>query len=372
MRRRRFLQGIAAIAVPPQLGACMRVAREEEQAIEEEPEGVALQLAAGSINRMYGSAFSEKMLNSSSRARAMTLTQCASITPEWSLKWDRIAPQQDALDFSAADAIANFARTHGKRMRGHTLLWHQGLPRWANDLLQEKREWDVVRNYFNAVIPRYGDVVDEWDVVNEPIEVGHRSDGLRHSQFMQAFGPDYIEWAFWTAREAAPNARLYLNEYGLEYFSPEEGQRRLSLLKLLERLKGKGVPISGVGLQAHLDLRKGKIYREGVYGLMRDISNMGLGISITELDVRENERGGSVEERDQQVADEVRRYLDIALQFPNVGSISTWGLSDRYSWLRYKEGGRRDNRGLPYDEEWRRKPMRTALEAAFLGRQATT
>ncbi len=372
MRRRRFLQGIAAATFQPALSACMRSAREEEQVEDEEPEGIALQLAAGSINRMYGSAFSEKMLNASSRARAMTLTQCASITPEWSLKWDRLAPSANSTDFTAADAIANFARTHGKRMRGHTLLWHQGVPTWAGEQLQNTREWDVVRSYFNAVMPRYGDIVDEWDVVNEAIEIGHRPDGLRHNQFMEAFGPEYIDWAFWTARDAAPQARLYLNEYGLEYFSAEEGARRLNLLRLLERLKIRGVPIDGVGLQAHLDLRKGKVYREGIYGLLRDITNMDLGISVTELDVREADSGGSLEARDRAVADEVRRYMDIVLQFPNVGSVTTWGLSDRYSWLRYKDGGRRDNRGLPYDDQWRRKPMRSALEAAFLGQQSTT
>ncbi|WP_051913638.1 endo-1,4-beta-xylanase [Nitratireductor basaltis] len=350
----------------------MRSSRDEEQVLEEEPQGVSLQLAAGSINRMYGSAFSEKMLKTSSKARAVTLSQCASITPEWSLKWDNLAPNPDRHDFSTADAVANFARTHGKRMRGHTLLWHQGVPKWANAMLQETREWDLVRSYFNTVIPRYGDIIDEWDVINEPIEIGDRGDGLRQNQFMHVFGPDYIEWALWTARDAAPKARLYINEYGLEYFSPEEGQRRLTLLRLLERLKNRGAPIDGVGLQAHLDLRKGTIYREGVYGLMRDISDLGLGISITELDVRENETGGEVEVRDQKVADEVRRYMDIALQFPNVGSVTTWGLSDRFSWLRYKDGGRRDNRGLPYDEEWRRKPMRTALESAFLERQSMT
>src|SRR5690606_19453365 len=71
--------------------------------------------------------------------------------------------------------------------------------------------------------------------------------------------------------------------------------------------------------------------------------------------------------RDTAVADEVRRYLDIALDFPAVRSVSTWGLSDGDSWLAYKAGGRADNRGLPYDRDWRRKPMRTAIEPAFLG-----
>jgi endo-1,4-beta-xylanase len=252
-------------------------------------------------------------------------------------------------------------------MRGHTLLWHLGMPRWADALLAETREWSHVRGYFQAVMPRYADVIDEWDVVNEPIGAGSHADGLRGNQFLRAFGADYIDWAFWTARETAPRAQLYLNEYGLEYASAEEGRRRLALLKLAEGMLRRGVPLDGVGLQAHLDLRKGGIYADGVYGLLRDLSNLGLRVSITELDVRESDRRMPLKARDMAVADEVRRYLDIALDFPAVRSVSTWGLSDGDSWLAYKAGGRADNRGLPYDRDWRRKPMRTAIETAFLG-----
>ena len=51
---------------------------------------------------------------------------------------------------------------------------------------------------------------------NEPIETGYRTDGLRSSVFLQAFGVDYIARALWEARRLAPRAKLQLiNEFGL-------------------------------------------------------------------------------------------------------------------------------------------------------------
>lgn len=367
MERRHFLQGLAVASAGSWLSACAAEDGQGNEPFDEEDETQALARAAAAGGRSFGTAVNAATLQARSRSYRTVLGQCSSVTPEWSFKWDRLCPRPGRYDFREADEIADFARDHGKRMRGHTLLWHLGMPRWADSLLAETREWGHVRDYFHAVMPRYADIVDEWDVVNEPIGAGIHADGLRPNQFLKAFGPDYIDWAFWTAREAAPRARLFLNEYGLEYALPEEGRRRLALLRLTEGMLRRGVPIHGVGLQAHLDLRKGRIYAEGVYGLLRDLSNFGLRLSITELDVRESDRRMPLKARDAAVADEVRRYLEIALDFAAVKSVSTWGLSDRDSWLAYKAGGRADNRGLPYDGNWRRKPMRTTIETALRG-----
>lgn len=70
-------------------------------------------------------------------------------------------------------------------------------------------------------------------------------------------------------------------------------------------------------------------------------------------------------ERDRATADEVRRYLDAVLEFQAVRSVTTWGLGDGSSWLTYGKDRRPDNRGLPYDRQWKRKPIRTAIETSL-------
>ena len=145
-------------------------------------------------------------------------------------------------------------------------------------------------------------------------------------------------------------------------------------LKLLERLKEAGVPLDGVGLQAHLDLSKGPLATDALSRLLKEIADLGLFILISELDVKEHEYILPVERRDARVADETRRYLDVVLAQPAVRGLSTWGLSDRHSWLEvtkddfarypyaWKDGSSPGlNRGLPFDASMKPKPMYRAI-----------
>jgi endo-1,4-beta-xylanase len=83
-------------------------------------------------------------------------------------------------------------------------------------------------------------------------------------------------------------------------------------------------------------------------------------------------------DRDMMVADEVNRYLDILLDAAPVKGVSTWGISDRHSWLEVTEEdyarfpgawqgdtGPGLNRGLPYDAAMRPKMMYAAIAKAF-------
>jgi endo-1,4-beta-xylanase len=49
--------------------------------------------------------------------------------------------------------------------------------------------------------------MSSWDVVNEVIDPA-QPDGLRRSPWYDIIGPEYIDIAFLTAREAAPDAEL--------------------------------------------------------------------------------------------------------------------------------------------------------------------
>lgn len=371
MRRRNLIMGGAALAVG-QLAACAAVDRTHTGAIrapaDAAPEAPAktvppargIRSAASSRGIYFGAAVQSAALGDG-RFRSSVERDCSVITPEWAMKWDSLAPTRN-YNFDEMDQLAAFASRNGLGIRGHTLLWHKSVPRWAEAAMASTRDWALIEDHFAKVIGRYGGRVREWDVVNEPIEPDHGGRGLRHNQFFKAFGADYIERALVTARSRS-SGRLMINEYGLEYNSGYEGQRRLSLLRLLEHLKSRGAPIDAVGLQAHLDLRKGTVYRDGIYGLVRDIGNMGLDVVITELDVVEANTGISIERRDMLVADETRRYLDIVMGFNNVLGINTWGLSDSHSWLRTQRGA--GNRGLPYDRDWQAKPMHDAILTAF-------
>ena len=281
----------------------------------------------------FGSAVRARQLASEPALRQAILRDCSVITPEVELKWDLVEPLPGQLSLGGVDEIVKFALDNGKTVRGHTLLWHGSVPAWVQQRLREHRDWRVISRYFGSLMPRYGDTIQQWDVVNEPIETGHRMDGLRENVFLEVFGPDYVQRALVEARTFAPNAKLMLNEFSLEYDSQVERDRRYLLLKLIERLKRSGAPLDGIGLQGHLDLRKGTISAPAIASFLRELANMGLDIVITELDVKERDYTAPANVRDQLVGDEVRRYLDVVLAQRAVSGVLTWGLSDRQSWL---------------------------------------
>ena len=344
---------------------------------------VASSLAASAARRgrFFGSAVRFDQIQAEPALRAAILQDCAVLTPEVELKWDAVEPAPGKWSLTNIDDLVRFALENGKAVRGHTLLWHRSTPAWVEQRLREQRDWRLVARHFAAVMPRHGDAIAEWDVVNEPIETGHRMDGLRRNVFLEAFGPDYIRRALVEARTLAPRARLMLNEYSLEYDSREERDRRYLFLKLVEGLRRSGAPLDGIGLQGHLDLRKGTVATASIAAFLRELAGMGLAIVVTELDVKEAEYTAPADRRDEMVADEVRRYLDAVLAEPGVTGVVTWGLSDRHSWLEVLDEDHRRfpgawqngngpglNRGLPYDASMQRKPMYAAIEAAFQAR----
>ncbi|MEO6834772.1 MAG: endo-1,4-beta-xylanase [Candidatus Tumulicola sp.] len=340
------------------------------------PEGLAS--AAASHRRFFGAAVRTRTLLGERDLREAILRECGHLVPEFEMNWNAIEPSYGQLSFDRMDTLASFAAAHGKPLRGHTLLWHLGVPDWAVGALRERRDWTLIARYFGSLIPRYGDVIDRWEVVNEPLDPGHRPDGLRQSVFLEAFGPDYIPRALEQARIFAPRAQLIVNEYGLEYDLPDERARRYLFLKLLERLKHAEAPLDGIGVQAHLDLRKGSVSQPAIAQFLRDVSGLGLSVIVTELDVKEANYAASPEVRDRLVGDEVRRYLDVVLSQRGVLGVTTWGLSDRHSWLEVTKddygrftgawtdgGGPGLNRGLPLDGAMRPKPMYYAIEDAL-------
>lgn len=319
----------------------------------------------------FGAAVQSALLDRDRRYRHAVLQYCRRATPEFEFQWDQVETAEAVFNFAHADRVANFGRDNKIEVCGHTMIWHRSVPAWAEMRMREGASWPLVARHLDVMMRRYGGV-RFWAVVNEPIDTGYRQDGLRPSVFLQAFGEAYIEMALRTARQASSSALLLINEYGLEYDFQVEKDRRYLLLKLLERLRRAQTPLDGVGLQAHLDLRKGRVSQPDIAAFLKEIADLGLFVYVTELDVTEADYFLPVAQRDAIVADEVARYLDVVLDFPDVRGVTTWGLTDRFSWLEIdparrekfeREGYWRDgtspglNRGLPLDAQFQPKPF---------------
>jgi endo-1,4-beta-xylanase len=263
-----------------------------------------------------------------------------SITAENAMKWGSLAPTVGNYDFGDADAIADFAAFVGVRLRGHTLLWRDQLPADLEDTVEAATDpaaklRELIDEHISTVVPRYRDIVAVWDVVNEPLTVFTAD--LDPNIFGRTLGEAYIDEAFHRAHELDPDAQLFLNEffdfYGLG--TPLE-QKAKGFLDLVERLLDRGVPVHGVGVQAHFNgFVPGLIplpTRVEFEGFLRALADLGVVVELTELDVSINYFQGDPDPLARQ-AEFYGEVVGACMAVPNCTAVTTWGIDDSRTWL---------------------------------------
>ena len=288
-----------------------------------------------------------------------------SLTPENEMKWVNVEPSPGQFSFQAGDALVAFAEQNGMRVRGHTLVWHQQLAPWVAGLSGEALHAAMLR-HVTTVVSHWKGRISQWDVVNEAFADGPGG-GLRRDSPFTALGPTFLDDAFRAAHEADPAAQLFYNDYGLEGLGTAKLE---AVYQLAGRLRAAGVPLGGVGFQMHVDSRHwppADVIRQG----FERFAALGLAVEITEMDVPVGEISG-----DRARKLEAQRVLthDIVaacVAVPACSGVTFWGFTDRYSWLNDPAWGvlrgRLPHRPLPFDAEYRAKPMAGAIAAALAG-----
>lgn len=371
--RRTLMASAGALLATPLLGAATRASQSPSLA-------PSLGRLAADKGILFGTALSfgqatARVGTPDERYRSVVLAESAALVCENEMKWPALRPDADTFDFSRADAIVGLADHHSLKMRGHTLLWHH--PDWFPDWLT-KHDFGarpapegerLLQGHIRRVCGHYPQVVS-WDVVNEAIDAdtGER----RETSLSRAIGPEVLDIALHTAREAAPNARLVYNDY----MSWEAGHEnhRAGVLKLLEGFKARGVPIDALGVQSHIgsgnadnsvgfDTAQEAEWRR----FLDEVTGLGLTLEVTEFDVHDKNLPADPVVRDREVAALGRRYLDLMLEYPQTDTVMAWGMSDRYTWLqgRWPRADGLAKRPTPYDAEFNPKPLRQAMAAAF-------
>src|SRR5260370_5335738 len=276
-----------------------------------------LRAIAAARGVLYGSTIAATQVEAGDDFTDLVRRECAALVTENELKWGNICDAPGEYDFVRADAIIDFATANAIALRGHTLLWYYRTPRWFRELPDAATAEHAMLDHIATVAGRYRGRVRIWDVVNEPVEPAHgRADGLRGAIFADKIGPHYLDLAFRAARYADPTARLLLNEYGVEYDSAADDAKRRVVLRHLERLKRDGVPVEILGIQGHLEIGAKPFSARKLRDFIATVAAMGIEIAVTELDVVDAAAPGDITRRDQIVADEYRRFLQVMLDEP--------------------------------------------------------
>ena len=295
------------------------------------------------------------------------LKEYNSITAENNMKPGELHPSEGKWTWEKADSIANFARQHNIKMRGHCLVWHSQFCDWMFTDAKGKEVTKEVfykrlKEHITTVVNRYKDIVYCWDVVNEamadnafPSPWNPNPSPYRDSRLFKLCGDEFIAKAFQFAHEADPNAQLFYNDYN----AADPGKRD-RIFNMVKKMKDAGVPIDGIGMQGHYNVYGPSM--EDIAAAIEKYSTIVKHIQFTELDVRANEEmGGQLRfSRNEGVTIQpyvrtlhdnmysqlfrvFRKYKDV------IDVVTFWNVSDRDSWLGT------NNYPLLFDKDCKRK-----------------
>lgn len=261
-----------------------------------------------------------------------------SITAENDMKFELLQPEEGKFTFERADKLAAFAKRHGMKMRGHTLVWHNQTPDWVfknseGERVTRDQLLQRMKDHMTTVMQRYKGQIYCWDVVNEAV-TDEGPELYRKTNWLDIIGEDYIEKAFEFAHAADPDALLFYNDY-----NESNPGKREKIYQLVKSLVEKGVPIHGVGLQAHWNLTNPCL--EDIRDAIERYASLGLKLQLTELDIsvfnHEDKRTDLTAptaeiieqqtQRYQQVFELLREYREV------ITAVTFWGAADDYTWL---------------------------------------
>ncbi|MBK3519382.1 endo-1,4-beta-xylanase [Carboxylicivirga marina] len=180
--------------------------------------------------------------------------------------------------FDEADHFMSIGEMYDMKIIGHTLVWHNQVPDW---MFEDEHGNEVSREvllqrmetHINTLVGRYKGRIHGWDVVNEAINGG----AYRDTRWYSIIGENYLDSAFTYAHRADPDAELYYNDFGMQ-----NENKRLAVVNMVKRLQAAGVPIHGIGMQAHYTLN---VDVNEVEKSIIAFSELGVNVMITELDI---------------------------------------------------------------------------------------
>ncbi|UKF26996.1 endo-1,4-beta-xylanase [Clavibacter nebraskensis] len=312
--------------------------------------------------------------------------QFNAFTPENAGKPESVQPEEGRFTFAQIDQLLDYADRTGTKVYYHVLFWHSQTPAWffldgdrpltdspADQALLRARMEAHVKGIADHVAARYpdgGSPIWAMDVVNEVIDDGPNDNAhdMRDSRWYQVLGEGFVDEGFRLARAYFPGVKLFINDYNTELPT-----KRADYLELISALVARGVPIDGVGHQAHVDFARPVSWlRDSIRAVERIDTR--LLQAITELDVNaSNQNEGAdvsgapqdpytpVYADDADAGAEVGHYYRdlfqmIRQQAASIDSVTFWGVSNARSWLRTWPIARPGEQPLLFDDDLQAAP----------------
>ncbi|MCI5969985.1 MAG: endo-1,4-beta-xylanase [Oscillospiraceae bacterium] len=245
------------------------------------------------------------------------------VVPGNALKWKQFeSNKQAALD------VVKWANDNGLKVRGHALIW-DSLAHMPSDLKQiekdKEKALERTGTHIYDEVSAFKDRIYDWDVVNEAV---------MNLNFRTKYGEQiYVDW-FKKAREADPNANLYINETGIVGY---DSIRFDSFMDILKKMKEYNVDYDAIGIQGHFSVPCNPM---DFYNQLETISSYaGKPIKITEYSMNSDEIMQAYFTKD---------ILTAVFSNKNVNGFVMWG---------HYEGADGTSKSTPmYRSDWTLKP----------------
>jgi uncharacterized repeat protein (TIGR02059 family) len=235
-------------------------------------------------------------------------------------KWSGVQPNSaSSYNYGPVDSVVKWADRVGlDNLKGHTLIWgayndsdYHSIPKWVMELPTNQAIYNACETRVRTMVSHYKGKFKDIDVLNEPTNA---------TWLKTKLGTDSIYWnLFKWAREEDPTAKLYINEYNVEYsWGNASGYKAL-----IKKMLSKGAPIDGIGVQAHFWFSSG-VDLADLKKNMDTLATIGLPIRFTEFDLASMSQS--------QQAYHTANAFRFAFSHPAINGIISWGLWDAGVW----------------------------------------
>ena len=270
------------------------------------------------------------------------------------IKAAKAGDDEPKMDFETADELVQYASEHGLGVRGHCLVWDAYMCEWffnegyeddgkkVSKEVMKKRLESYIRQVVEHFDTKFPGVVYCWDVVNEAIGDSEGTDydsddpchvrTMRNGEdnlFYRYVGKDYIELAFRYARKyAAPETKLFYNDYNNEYFS-----KRNATVELVKKLNKDTRLVDGVGMQGYFNLEDGilrsNLDSEGISleDSVKAFADLGVEVQLTELTVRNYDKAMNESHGDFYYR-LFQKICELNADKNRITNVSIWGIMD--------------------------------------------
>ncbi len=296
------------------------------------------------------------------------------------------------LDLTIPDKQLQFAKDHSTfiRYHAHCLVYHLGLSKAQEEFVKKASINDFEANYrehIEKILNHYknkGFTNRSYDVINEVIK-NDETAYYDNTIFRNKYATDddfyqFVKKCFVWARNADPEAKLFYNDYGMEW-GEYKNRKIISLVQKLqkERIEINGVSrtiFDGIGFQGHSDIDSFNYFN--YIDALKTCAETGLLVHISELDISVNKydkpqsENHYTEKRKQIQAELFRKVPEMyyaAVPEAQRFGITFWDLTDTDSWIptNQRKNSRWDAATIFYSEKCDKKPSYYSFASGLAG-----